>query len=66
MTKNVGTTDRIIRFIIAVAIAILYFGGVITGIQAIVLGVLAVVFLATSALGFCPLYTPFNFSTIKQ
>jgi hypothetical protein len=25
-----------------------------------------VVFLATSAIGFCPLYMPFNFSTIRK
>jgi hypothetical protein len=66
MTKNIGTTDRIVRFVIAVAIAILYFTGVISGALAIILGILGVVFLATSAIGFCPLYMPFNFSTIKK
>ncbi len=66
MTKNMGTADRIIRFVFAVAVAILYFAGVISGTLAIILGVLAVVFLLTSVLGFCPLYVPFKFSTKQQ
>lgn len=66
MTKNMGTVDRIVRFVIAAAIALLYFTGVISGTLAIILGVLAVVFLATSIIGFCPLYAPFKLSTIGK
>ncbi|MGD8585239.1 MAG: DUF2892 domain-containing protein [Chloroflexota bacterium] len=66
MTKNMNTTDRIVRLVIAVAIAILYFTNVISGALAIILGILAVVFLATSLLGFCPLYAAFKLSTIKK
>ena len=66
MTKNMGTVDRIVRFVVAVAVAILYFTGVISGTLAIILGVLAIIFLATSIVGFCPLYAPFKLSTRKQ
>jgi hypothetical protein len=66
MTKNMGTIDRIVRFVIAVAVAILYFTGVISGALGIILGVLAVVFLATSIIGFCPLYAPFKLSTVRK
>jgi len=66
MTKNMGTVDRIIRFIFAAAVALLYFTGVISGTLAIILGILAVVFLLTSIVGFCPLYAPFKLSTIKK
>ena len=66
MTKNMGTVDRIVRFVIAVAVALLYFTGVISGTLAIILGILAVIFLATSIIGFCPLYAPFKLSTIKK
>ena len=66
MTKNMGTVDRIIRFIFAVAVAVLYFTGVISGTLAIILGILAVVFLVTSIVGFCPLYAPFKLSTVKK
>ena len=66
MTKNLGTVDRIIRFVAAVVVAILYYTGVISGTLAIVLGVLAVILLVTSIIGFCPLYAPFKLSTIKK
>ena len=66
MTKNMGTVDRVIRAVFAVAVAVLYFAGIISGIVAIILGILALVFLLTSIFGFCPLYTPFKFSTNKK
>ena len=66
MTKNMGTVDRIIRFIFAVALAVLYFTGVISGTLAIILGILGTVFLLTSIVGFCPLYAPFKLSTIEK
>lgn len=66
MTKNMGTVDRIIRFIFAVAVAVLYFTGVISGTLAIILGILAAILLVTSIVGFCPLYAPFKLSTVKK
>ena len=60
-----GGMDRIIRLIIALAIAALTYYNVITGTVAIVLLVLAVVFVLTSFVGFCPLYAPFGISTCK-
>lgn len=60
-----GSTDRIIRVVLAVVVAILYFTNLISGTAAIILGILAIVFLLTSAVGFCPLYAPFKFSTKK-
>lgn len=65
MKPNMGTTDRIIRLVIAALFAYLYFGGIVTGALGIVLLVLAVVFVATSAIAFCPLYLPFKLSTRK-
>lgn len=66
MKKNMGTLDRIIRVSLVVLIAILYFTNVISGTWAIILGILAVVFLLTSLVGFCPLYLPFGISTRKK
>ena len=66
LVKNMGTVDRIIRLVIAVVIAILYFTGNLSGLAAIILGILAVVFVLTSLVGFCPLYLPFGFSTRKR
>jgi hypothetical protein len=63
MKKNMGTSDRIIRLVIAAVIAVLFFTNVIQGILGTVLLVLACIFLLTSLVGFCPLYTPFRLST---
>jgi len=65
MKQNMGSTDRIIRVVLAVAVAVLYFTNLISGTAAIILGILAIVFLFTSAVGFCPLYAPFKLSTKK-
>lgn len=65
MKKNIGSADRIIRLLVAVIIATLYFTNVISGTLGIVLIVLAVVFLLTSAISFCPLYLPFGLSSKK-
>ncbi|RMG75688.1 MAG: DUF2892 domain-containing protein [Bacteroidetes bacterium] len=63
MKKNMGTIDRIVRVLIAVVVGVLFFTEVITGTLAIVLGVLAIIFVATSLVSFCPLYLPFGLST---
>jgi hypothetical protein len=65
MKKNMGSTDRIIRLLIAAVIAILYFTGVITGTLAIVLLVVGGIFILTSFISFCPLYAPFGINTCK-
>jgi len=66
MKKNMGTIDRVIRILLAIIVAVLYMNGNITGIAAIILGILAVIFLLTSLIGFCPLYVPFKISTIGK
>ncbi|HCL55796.1 MAG TPA: DUF2892 domain-containing protein [Spirochaetia bacterium] len=66
MKKNMGTIDRIIRAVLAAVVAVLYFTGQLTGIAAIVLGILAVIFLLTSLIGFCPLYLPIKLNTGKK
>jgi hypothetical protein len=63
MKKNMGAADRIIRLIVAAVIAVLYFTNVITGTLGIVLLVLAVVFVLTSLVSFCPLYTLLGLNT---
>ncbi len=56
MKKNMGNTDRIIRILLAVVFAVLYFTNTVTGTFGIVLLVLGAVFLLTSLISFCPLY----------
>jgi len=66
MKQNMGSIDKLVRVLIAVVIGVLYFTDQITGTAAIILGIFAVVFLLTSAIGFCPLYLPLKLSTIKK
>lgn len=66
MKQNMGSMDRIIRVVLAITVAILYFTNLISGTAAIILGILAIIFLLTSVVGFCPLYAPFKFSTVGK
>ena len=61
-----GTIDRIIRILLAIVVIVLYWNGSITGVAAIILGILAFVFILTSLIGFCPLYVPLKISTIGK
>lgn len=66
MKKNMGSADKIIRLIIAAIITILYLTNVISGTVGIVLLVLAGVFVLTSLISFCPLYSLIGLSTCKK
>jgi 1,4-dihydroxy-2-naphthoate octaprenyltransferase len=63
MRRNMGTADRVVRALVALGIVALYLSGTISGIWAVVLGIVAVAFAVTSAAGSCPAYLPFGFST---
>ena len=63
MKKNMGTADRIIRLLIAAIITTLYLTNIISGTVGIILLVLAGVFVLTSLVSFCPLYTMFGISS---
>lgn len=66
MKRNMSTTDRSIRIVIAVILVGLYAAGIVTGTLAIVSLVVAGIFLITSFINFCPLYRLFGISTLKK
>ncbi len=66
MKTNMGSVDKVIRVLAAVAIAVLYFANIISGTLAIVLLLVASVFILTSIVGVCPLYLPFGISTNRK
>jgi uncharacterized membrane protein len=66
MKSNMSAADRAIRLLLVAVIALLYFTGNISGLLAIILGVLAIVFVFTSFSGFCPIYYPFKISSIRK
>jgi hypothetical protein len=63
MKTNVGNIDRIIRIVLAIILAGLYFGGIVEGTIGIIILVLAAVFTLTAIVGFCPLYTLVGLNT---
>ncbi len=63
MKKNMGSTDKIVRIILAAVFATLFFTGTVKGVLGIVLVILGGIFLATSMISFCPLYSIFGMST---
>jgi hypothetical protein len=66
MKINMGNLDRGLRLLVAVIIGALYYLQVISGTTAIVLLVFAAVFILTSLVSFCPLYSLFGFNTCER
>jgi hypothetical protein len=66
MKKNMGKIDKGIRMMVAVLIAVLYFTNVISGTWAVILGIVAIIFILTSFISFCPLYLPFGIDTKEK
>jgi len=63
MKKNIGNADRIIRFLLAALFAFLSFGGIVTDTPGIILVILGGIFLLTSFIGTCPIYSMVGFNT---
>ena len=65
MKSNESNIDRIIRAVAGVVLLYLGFG-LLGGVTAIIADVVGIVLLATAAIGFCPLYAMFKFSTLNK
>jgi hypothetical protein len=63
MKKNIGTVDKVIRILVAIALVGLYLANIVSGTLGIILLVFAVVFILTSSIGICPLYLPLGINT---
>ncbi len=66
MKKNMGSVDKVIRLLVVVAFAILYVTNTITGTLGIVLLAIALMFLVTSLISYCPLYTLLGITTCPK
>ncbi|MEM6721091.1 MAG: DUF2892 domain-containing protein [Bacteroidota bacterium] len=66
MKKNMANADRIIRILLTLTVAILYFTDIISGTLGIILLAVGAVLLLTSFVNFCPLYSIFGISTRRQ
>jgi hypothetical protein len=66
MKRNMGVGDRTIRLLLAALIIVLYVANVLQGTLAIVLLIVAGVFLMTSFFAICPLYGLLGIKTNKK
>jgi hypothetical protein len=65
MKKNMGSLDKSIRFLLAIVFAYLYFSDTVTGVLGYVLLAFGSIFILTSLVSFCPLYTFLGINTCK-
>jgi len=63
MNKNMSGLDKGIRVLIASIFIVLYFTGVIEGTIGLVLLIVSAIFVLTSIVGICPLYSILGIST---
>jgi len=66
MKKNMAVLDRIGRVVLVALVVVLYFAHVLSPVAAVILGILAVVFLLTSIVGTCPIYLALGISTKRK
>lgn len=65
MKKNMGINDKAIRLLIAAILGILYFTNILTGNLGIIAIIVAIIFILTSLISFCPLYAIFGINSCK-
>ncbi|QSS96034.1 DUF2892 domain-containing protein [Psychroflexus sp. ALD_RP9] len=66
MKKNMGSADKLVRFLIAAVIVGLFTQDIISGTLGIILLIFAGVFVLTSIISFYPLYTILGVKTCKR
>ncbi len=66
MKPNMGSADKIIRYILALIAIVLYMTNTVTGTLGIVILVVAGVMILTNLLSFCPLYSILGVNTCKK
>jgi hypothetical protein len=66
MKKNMGSADRLIRTLIALILVVLYLMNIITGTLGLIFMIIAAIFVLTSLISFCPLYTLLGINTCNR
>ncbi|MEL7121044.1 MAG: DUF2892 domain-containing protein [Bacteroidota bacterium] len=65
MKKNLGSTDKVIRLILAVVLLVLFFTNTVSGVLGIVALVAAAISAGTALINFCPLYAALGIRSNK-
>ena len=63
MKQNIGNFDRVVRGVLAIILIALNAKGIIFGGTAVAGIIIAIVFILTSLVGFCPFYELLGFSS---
>lgn len=66
MKANIGSVDKTVRILLAVAVLVLYLTNIISGTLAIILFAAAVILLITVFINFCPVWHFLGISTRKR
>lgn len=65
MKKNIGSTDRIVRFLIAIVAILIYNQHILNGTAAKIVLVFGMLMFVTAFMRFCPLYPLLHISSYK-
>ena len=65
MKKNLGSTDKVIRLVLAVVLLVLFFTNTVTGVAGIITLVAAAISAGTALINFCPLYAALGIRSNK-
>ena len=66
MARNVGPEDRVVRIVVALALAVVIYVAHLTGVGAIIAGIIAAYLLITGLLARCLLYKLIGVDTSVQ
>ena len=66
MKRNVGNTDKLIRYAVSIGLLSLFSFGIVEGTIGLVVTGVAFILAITGLLGFCPVYLPFGMNTCKR
>ena len=66
MKRNLGSTDKVIRYILAIVAILIAFLSNVSGLTQAILIAFAVILIGTSLLSFCPLYAIVGLKTCKN
>lgn len=66
MNANVGTLDRVLRIVIGIVLAVLYFNGTVAGGLGITLLIVGIVLILTALFRWCPIWKAFGVNTCRR
>jgi len=63
MNKNMGAVDKLVRLVVALLLILGYFQELVSGVLGIIFLIVAGIFILTSLVSVCPIYSIFGISS---